>query len=679
MSPAPALASDSYPWHCTLMIRHTTVSHEVATTCLTLSDREASRPGLTSILFLSIWCGLVAGLLEVGTIVLSKYTVDPNHLYGMSRHFVWLIPLTNLGVFLAGGLIGGVVSLAWPSRGPRLVATVFCGLALLPMLLVFFPRVYGLAWLVAALGAGSRLVPSFERNAGMFRRLAWSSFLLALLTVAILAASPWVDDRRKQSRENARALPRSGSPNVLLIVMDTVAAGHLNLYGGNRATSTTLIELAERGIRFDSAQAAASWTLPSHATIFTGRWMHELSVGWLTPLDNTHPTLAEFLSARGYATAGFVANSTYAGSDSGLGRGFTQYQDYSFPGLTALKTAVLVDRVMLGIQSIADFLEDRQELIRWRPFVQHVLGLFLSDRKPAATVNRELLDWLTQRAQPERPFFVFLNYMDAHYPYFLPPGRLHRFGGAPTDKGQRTMIRNWADLDKSLLSPQDLAFAGNAYDDCIADLDEQVGKLLDKLRRRAVLEHTWLIVVSDHGESFGEHTGIFCHGSSLYQSELHVPLLIIPPGGQATKQVVKDTVSLRDLPATIVDVLGLRAGSPFPGNSFSRFWSGASETAPHQPSSSDPALAEVVPDDPHNRDSSGLPKKNWPLGALIDGEWSYIRREGDIREELFHLREDASEQHNLASDPAARSTVERKRSALGQFTGGPLSPQRFNR
>jgi hypothetical protein len=67
------------------------------------------------------------------------------------------------------------------------------------------------------------------------------------------------------------------------------------------------------------------------------------------------------------------------------------------------------------------------------------------------------------------------------------------------------------------------------------------------------------------------------------------------------------------------------------------------------------------------------------LGALIDGEWSYIRREGDIREELFHLREDASEQHNLASDPAARSTVERKRSALGQLTGGPLSPQRFNR
>ena len=661
------------------MIRHTAVFNELGTTGSSPADLLANRLGLIALLFLSGWCGLVAGLLEVGTIVISKQTVDPNHLYGMSRHFVWLIPLANLGVFVAVGLLGGIVGLAWPRHGRRLVTRVLCALVLLQMLLVLFPRLYGLAWLVAALGLATRLVPLHERNARVFQRFVQVSFPMAVGTVAILGASPWVLDRIKQSRENARPLPSPGSPNVLFIVMDTVAAGHLNLHGYHRATSTTLIELAERGIVFDSARASSSWTLPSHATMFTGRWMHELSVGWLTPLDNTHPTLAEFLSARGYATAGFVANSTYAGSDSGLGRGFTQYQDYSFPGLTALKTAVLVDRVMLGIQSMTDFLEDRQELIRWRPFVQHVLGLFLSDRKPAATVNRELLDWLTRRVQPERPFFVFLNYMDAHYPYFLPPGRLHRFGGAPTDMGQRAMIQHWADLDKNLLSHEQLAFAGNAYDDCIADLDEQLGKLLDKLRRRGVLERTWLIVVSDHGESFGEHTGIFCHGSSLYQSELHVPLLIIPPGGQATKQVVKDTVSLRDLPATIVDVLGLRAGSPFPGNSLTRFWSGPSPTAPLDPASSDLALAEVVPDDPRNRDSSGLPKKNWPLGALIEGEWSYIRREVNRREELFHLRDDAREQRNLAADPAARSTLERMRRDLDQLTGGPLLPHRFNR
>ena len=71
----------------------------------------------------------------------------------------------------------------------------------------------------------------------------------------------------------------------------------------------------------------------------------------------------------------------------------------------------------------------------------------------------------------------------------------------------------------------------DAYDDCIADLDEQLGMLLDELERRRILQETWLIITSDHGESFGEHTGVFCHGTSLYQTELHVPLLIVPPGG----------------------------------------------------------------------------------------------------------------------------------------------------
>ena len=221
--------------------------------------------------------------------------------------------------------------------------------------------------------------------------------------------------------------------------------------------------------------------------------------------------------------------------------------------------------------------------------------------------------------------------------------------------------------------------AVDSYDDCIADLDEQIGMLLDKLRRSGVLDRTWLIIASDHGESFGEHTGVFCHGTSLYQTELHVPLLIIPPGGKATKQVVNEAISLRDLAATIVDVTGQAAGSPFPGNSLARFWVETSPTTPLQRASSDLALAEVVPDDPLHRDSSGFPQKTWPLGALNEGEWSYIRREGDLREELFHLREDAKEQHNLAGDPAAQPMLERMRGALGQLTAGPLWPQRFSR
>ena len=255
-------------------------------------------------------------------------------------------------------MIGCGVIRFWPRRGGWLFTRVLCAIGLLPALLVAFPRIYALAWLVVALGVAAQLVPRLERDRAIFRRFVRVSFPAFFAIVVILGAWPWVGDRIDRLRERARPLPPPGSPNILLIVMDTVAAGHLSLHGYDRATSTTLVELAERGIQFDSARAASSWTLPSHATMFTGRWLHELSVGWLTPLDRTRPTLAEFLRDRGYATAGFVANTFYCATDSGLARGFTHYRDFIFPELTALKTGVLVSRALDGFQMIVYFTEN---------------------------------------------------------------------------------------------------------------------------------------------------------------------------------------------------------------------------------------------------------------------------------------------------------------------------------
>ena len=130
--------------------------------------------------------------------------------------------------------------------------------------------------------------------------------------------------------------------------------------------------------------------------------------------------LAEFLGSRGYATAGFVANYWYCASDSGLGRGFAAYRDYIFPGSPRFKTAVLVDRPLDGLQAVEHFLEDWLDFDLLRPAVERLWWLFKTNRKEAAVVNREFLDWLSRRRQPERPFFAFLNYYDAHYPYQLP-------------------------------------------------------------------------------------------------------------------------------------------------------------------------------------------------------------------------------------------------------------------
>jgi arylsulfatase A-like enzyme len=662
----------------------TAVTDEAGAADMSSQDLAANRLGPFSILVLSAWCGLISGPLEVGITVLRKRLVDQNQLYWMSRHFIWLIPVTNLLIFLAGGVVLSLLVLLGGRRGRSLAPRLLATLTLLPLFWAALPRIYGAAGLLLMLGVAAKLVPAVEQYAGGFRRLVRLSFPVALGLVPILAASVWAGDRLKQWCEDARDLPAPGSPNVLLIVLDTVGADHLSLYGYNRPTSRTLDELAERGIRFDRAQATSSWTLPSHASMFTGRWPHELSASWVTPLDQTHPTLADFLGSRGYSTAGFVANYEYCAFDTGLSRGFTIYRDFIFPELTAFRAAVLVERSLHAIHVVERFLEDWLDLDVFRPAERLIWRVFKHDRKEAAVVNREFLDWLSQRRQPERPFFAFLNFYDAHYPYELPVTGIHRFGplrfGAkPRDKHEAELINDWSLWIKRRPSEHQIAYVRDSYRDCIADLDEQVGLLIDELERRAVLARTWVIVVADHGESFGEHPGIFLHGATLYQTERHVPLVIIPPGGSPSKQVVTETVSLRDLAATIVDVLGINVPSPFPGESLARFWKGSTPRAIDDAGASDQALSEVVPIDPINPDVTQLLEPRWPFAALTEGDWTYIRREGDVREELFHLREDPNELHNLAGDPAMAPRLERMRKALGRLTEGPLTPQRFRR
>jgi arylsulfatase A-like enzyme len=240
------------------------------------------------------------------------------------------------------------------------------------------------------------------------------------------------------------------------------------------------------------------------------------------------------------------------------------------------------------------------------------------------------------------------------------------------------MIRDWLLLIQHNPSQYQINFGLDSYDDCVANLDEEIGRLIDDLDRRSVLERTWVIITADHGESFGEKPGVFWHGTSLYQTQLRVPLLLIPPKGGPAPRVVTETVSLRELPATIIDLLSFQAGSPFPGTSLARFWK---ESAPASANAagSQQVLSEVVPLDSFGPDPSRWPyNPRWPLAALADDEWTYIRREGDVREELFRPREDALELHNLAGNPDMQSTLDRKRAALGRLTAGPLTPQRFN-
>ncbi len=209
--------------------------------------------------------------------------------------------------------------------------------------------------------------------------------------------------------------------------------------------------------------------------------------------------------------------------------------------------------------------------------------------------------------------------------------------------------------------------AQDSYDNCLLYLDDQLGKLFEELERRGELDRTLVIVTSDHGEGLGEHD-LFDHGESLYRTEISVPLLIVAPARSRSQGVVNETVSLRSLPATIVELIGLKADSSFPGPSLANLW---------RRSSPDPAsvtfdevISELTGPNPSDPNQGRSPAKRGPLASLAEGDFVYIRNEGDGAEELFNERDDPRELTNRVGDEALQPILKRFRERVNQLRAG---------
>ena len=242
------------------------------------------------------------------------------------------------------------------------------------------------------------------------------------------------------------------------------------------------------------------------------------------------------------------------------------------------------------------------------PFLPHkdspAWRLLNTDPKiDAGLINREFLDWLSRRREPARPFFAFLNYFDAHSAYLLPPGTPYRFGRPPKTEADVQLLIEWSHIDKSVLSPYYRNLAGDCYDSCLGFLMRSSASCSMSFKRRGVLDRTLVIVTADHGEGMGEHS-LFFHGESLYRPEIHVPLLIVPPG-QDRPAIVRDTVSLRDVPATIADLVGQGTGTPFPGRSLATLWQDPRPGGPSR--DGEGALSELASPNPLIRIMGGRP------------------------------------------------------------------------
>jgi arylsulfatase A-like enzyme len=633
----------------------------------------ATRRGLgpLDVLVLSVWCGLAGGLLEVATRVTCKL-LPLHRIYSMSRHFPWMGPLSNLLIFSVMGLILALATRVSPRGGGWVSARLIAFLAVVPALILISPRIHPWAWAIVALGIATRLAPLLERRPDEARR--WQVRTLPLLAgiVLAIAGASIGGDWLKQRRESARPRPAGDPPNVLLIVLDTVRADRLSLYDYRRQTSPNLDRLARRGIRFNEARATAPWTLPSHASLFTGRWPHELDASWNTRLGTKFPTLAEYLGSRGYATAGFVANVQYCSPEFGLDRGFTHYEDYVLEPLSPLRMCYLGKLALQGAFHLGQRLSTSLGAFPLLPARDSPVWRTINSdsRVDAAAINREFLGWLSRRREPSRPFFAFLNYFDAHSPYLLPPGSPYRFGRPPKTDADVDVLVQWFYLDKLRLLPSYLNLAKDCYDSCLAHLDDKLGELFDELKRRGVLDRTVVIVTADHGEGLGEHD-LFYHGESLYRTEIRVPLLIVMPGQDGTMNVGQ-TVSLRDLPATIADLAGQAAGAPFPGSTLTALWRD-SRPASLAPASGG-ALSELASPNPYDPNQGRSPVHRGSLLSLAEGDYVYIRNDGDEGEELFNVRDDPSESDNRARADPARGVKQRLRAQLDRIRAEPGKP-----
>jgi arylsulfatase A-like enzyme len=590
--------------------------------------------GASSVMALAIWLGLATGLIELALLDIRWRFVDATALSSvqLNQHALWMVPFSHAMVFTCCGLAMAVMMKFTRARWVGVLSVYgLCFLSVFALLLTY----RGLSSLASSALAGGiavRLSGRVRHHGPSVRRLVNLSLPSLVGLIAIFwAVGP---SRERIDERSLPAAPRQ-APNVLFIVLDTVRAQSLNLYGYGRETSPSLVRLARQGVRFDQARAAAAWTLPSHASMFTGRWPHELSARLDRPLDATYPTLAEFLRDRGYDTAGFVANTFFCSRWFGLARGFLHYEDVAVNPIEILRSSNLGRSIA---RKFAPYERDRPTAY--------------FDRKDAATINREFLDWLDDRPAGH-PFFAFLNFYDAHDPYFSPAGSARHFGMTPANPHETEVLRDWHRVDKKQLDRRMIDLARDCYDDCISELDEDLGSLFTALEEKGLLDNTVIVVTADHGEEFGEHGG-FGHGHRLHSEVVRVPLLIVAPGRVPAGKSVALPVSLRDLPATIVDLAGLRPGSPFPGRSLTRHW----QRAPYQGYDPDDAvLSEIVDDDGRSLASPT------PTRAITERHKVYIRLE-DGREELYDLESDPMEASDLSRAATAQPVLSQFREDL---------------
>jgi len=472
----------------------------------------------------------------------------------------------------------------------------------------------GPVWVVGTLAAAAAVTwvlrPGGLPPAGMVAALAGTWALLAALSVrswgapavalaaAAIACVPLGAGPAAPVRWTARG-PAPSGPDLFLLTVDTLRADRA---AGMRAYR----RLAERGVAFSAAQAPSPWTLPSMASLLTGRPVDEhdarkVEEGYQA-VSPSVTTLAERLARRGYDTAAVVARNDFLGAKFGFGRGFAVFDHvarghpFALPRLPAVGPA--------------------------RPVLVDLAGFVLRGRRAVADA-----DLVVERARRvlrrrrERPLFLWVHFFDPHLPY----RHLEDTGADwPRRLALNRRTARWIVMsDPFWATPQGRRALTGAYDVEVDRVDRALVRLLDHVERHGRADRV-VALTADHGEELYDH-GRFEHGHALYQEVAAVPLAVAGlEGGRPPGSVEETPVDLLDLAATLLAAAGV-PDPELPGRD----------------------LARPLPPRALVTRSLLYPEASGQRAAVREGRWKAIAGEGGL--ELYDLRADPRERRNLAA------------------------------
>jgi arylsulfatase A-like enzyme len=412
--------------------------------------------------------------------------------------------------------------------------------------------------------------------------------------------------------------------HVILLVLDTMRADRMSVYGYERPTTPRLEEFLTRhdnAVVYPLAFANSSWTLPSHASLLSGLLPSEHGIHYRQNANvdvnrtlTAERMLAEAMQQAGYRTGASISNLRLTRTP-GLLRGFDWW--YQPPQTRPLRLLGEEMRSVFFVRGGGFWRGPdkpgtaglRERVIR-DSFVDDVFEWAFTAYARAESINAGVLAFLD--ACGNGPCFVFANYMEAHSPFLPAPPHAGLFHSG--DSSGRGVL-------------EDLS---NRYDEEIHSLDARLGELMDEIDRMGMLDNSWVVITSDHGESFGEH-GVTYHGTSLYNEQVRVPLIIKPPAGERVA-VIRTPVSLVDITSTLADVTireSLGVGASLSGVS----------------RDSRPSVQMQL----FRTDSShGGGVNPYPTRAVAQGAYKLIDK-GNVQE-LYNLTRDLREQKNLVGE-----------------------------